>query len=110
MEFLNVFKSGSGNDPVGSSSSSTTDSTSNTFTSIDDDAYSVYSNQTVRFLFLASLTALLTGLNLKGLDVVGNVALVICGISLLPFVVFCILGAPQVQPHRWTQGLAMYTH
>jgi amino acid transporter len=71
-----------------------------------------YGDPTIRFVFLALLTCLLTLLNLKGLDVVGNVSLVICALSLLPFVVFCIMGAPHVQTDRWFQGrlfIAIYT-
>jgi amino acid transporter len=32
---------------------------------------------------------------------VGNASIAICIFSMLPFVVFCVLGARQVQPERW---------
>ena len=55
----------------------------------------------IRWAFIITITICLTYLNYRGLDVVGNVAIVICLISLLPFVVFCVLGSFQVVPSRW---------
>jgi len=57
----------------------------------------------LRLLFIAAITLALTYLNYRGLDIVGSLAIVICVLSLLPFVVFCAVGLPQVQPHRWLQ-------
>jgi amino acid transporter len=57
-----------------------------------------------RWCFLIALTIALTCLNYRGLDVVGNVAIVICIVSLLPFLVFCIYLIPSVQPSRWLIG------
>jgi hypothetical protein len=37
-----------------------------------------------------------------GLDYVGTASIFICVFSMLPFVVFCVLGAGQVQPERWS--------
>jgi hypothetical protein len=36
-----------------------------------------------------------------GLDVVGNVVMVICFFALFPFVIFVVVGMFKVQPHRW---------
>lgn len=80
----------------------------------------------VRMSFIMSITISLTYLNYReytadvvviyvcshivyvvvagGLDIVGNVAIVICLVSLMPFVVFCVLGAAKVQPARWLVG------
>ena len=84
--------------------------TSGDDTSSGNPWHEFYTDNTVRFIFLGVLTGLLTLLNLKGLDVVGNVSLVICALSLLPFVVFCIVGAPHVQTERWFQGNLLYDH
>lgn len=77
----------------------------NPTTTDDYAAYDFYADGTTRFVFLAILTALLTFLNLRGLDVVGNVSIVICALSLLPFLIFCIMGAPSVQVDRWFNTL-----
>jgi amino acid transporter len=57
----------------------------------------------MRWVLIILLTAALTYLNYRGLDVVTEVAIGICLFSLLPFVAFCILSAPQVDPARWLQ-------
>eukprot|EP01038_Epipyxis_sp_PR26KG_P008883 gene8883-11982_t len=62
---------------------------------------SVGGNGTVRWSTILIITIALTYLNYRGLDVVGSVAIGICLLSLLPFLVFCILGSFQVQPSRW---------
>ncbi len=54
-----------------------------------------------RSCFVVLATILLTTLNYRGLDIVGNVSLGICLFSLSPFVIFCVLGLPKVQPSRW---------
>ena len=50
---------------------------------------------------MLSVTIVLTYLNYRGLDVVGTMAIGICVLSMLPFVVFCVVGAFRVQPARW---------
>jgi amino acid transporter len=57
-----------------------------------------------RWSFIVIVIALLTYLNYRGLDIVGKMAIVICLLSLLPFVAFCIVGAAQVKPERWLRG------
>ncbi len=58
-------------------------------------------DQIPRWSFIFVVTMVLTYLNYRGLDVVGNLAIAICFISLLPFVVFCIIGSFKVRPSRW---------
>jgi len=60
-------------------------------------------NDTMRWLFTFAVTMVLTYLNYRGLDIVGNMAIGICLLSMLPFVVFCVLGSFKVQPARWLQ-------
>lgn len=57
-----------------------------------------------RFVLILCITASLTWLTYRGLDVVGNLALYLSVISLTPFVAFCIVGAFHVQPDRWLHG------
>ena len=56
----------------------------------------------MRVAFIVSVTLALTYLSYRGLDVVGNVAIVVCLFSLLPFVAFCFLGSFKIDPTRWT--------
>lgn len=55
----------------------------------------------LKWLVVISVTLALTYLNYRGLDVVTEVAIVICLFSLLPFIIFCVLGAPHVDPSKW---------
>lgn len=55
------------------------------------------------------MTILLTYLTYRGLDVVGNIAVILCLLSLSPFVVFCIIGIWKVKPSRWLEGPARGT-
>lgn len=61
-----------------------TDENGNNFLSGDDG--------TIRWSLLMSVTTLLTYLNYRGLEVVGRLAILICLLSLAPFVVFCLFG------------------
>eukprot|EP01032_Pedospumella_encystans_P016378 gene16378-18688_t len=58
-------------------------------------------NPIARWSFILITITVLTYLNFRGLDIVGKLAMVICCMSLLPFVVFCVLGSFQVVPARW---------
>lgn len=60
-------------------------------------------NANLRFGFILSVTLCLTYLNYRGLDIVGKVAIVICLVSLMPFVLFCFFGAFKVNPARWLE-------
>jgi len=51
-----------------------------------------------------SLSILLTYLNFIGLDVVGSTAIIVCLLSIIPFLPFCIIGAFQVDPSNWFEG------
>lgn len=54
-----------------------------------------------RWAFVVAISIALTYLNYRGLDIVGKVAIAICLVSLIPFVLFCVLGAFKVDPSRW---------
>ena len=65
-------------------------------------------NDAVRWLFMLAVTIVLTYLNYRGLDVVGAMAIGICLFSMLPFVVFCIVGSFKVQPARYCSDPLLY--
>jgi amino acid transporter len=58
----------------------------------------------VRFLLLSSVSITLGFLNWLGLQVVGNMSIVIGLLSLAPFVVMIAIGSFQVDPTRWLDG------
>ena len=55
---------------------------------------------TPRILLTITFTLLLTYLNYRGLDLAGKVAIGVCISSLLPFVILCLIGMPQVDLSR----------
>lgn len=55
----------------------------------------------VRFSFTVGITLVLAVINYSGLDIVGNLSMLVCVISMSPFVIMCILSIPKIQPHRW---------
>lgn len=55
----------------------------------------------VRFLLCIVFTVLLSMLNFLGLEFVGNVSMVVCVISMSPFIILFLLGLPKVDPSRW---------
>ena len=57
-----------------------------------------------RWMFIFIITAVLTLINYRGLEVVGNTSIMICCFSMLPFIIFSILGAFKVRPSRWFVG------
>lgn len=71
------------------------------FSADDSSSLAAYSSGFGRWTFICIITIVLTYFNYRGLEVVGNVAIVICVLSLLPFVAFCILGFPKVDVSRW---------
>ncbi|KAM3575234.1 hypothetical protein VYU27_002820 [Nannochloropsis oceanica] len=56
-----------------------------------------------RVLLLLGLTLVLTYLNWRGLDVVGNAAILLMGLCMLPFVVMCVAGIIQYQSLDFTR-------
>eukprot|EP00934_Nitzschia_sp_Nitz4_P006008 Nitzschia sp. Nitz4//scaffold10_size219509//211459//212942//NITZ4_001467-RA/size219509-processed-gene-0.105-mRNA-1//1//CDS//3329533037//5998//frame0 len=57
----------------------------------------------VRFILTSVLTIFLGYLNWLGLDVVGNMAIVIGILSISPFIAMCLIGLPQLDTSRWFQ-------
>eukprot|EP00882_Tetradesmus_deserticola_P016009 GHRQ01017077.1.p1 GENE.GHRQ01017077.1~~GHRQ01017077.1.p1 ORF type:complete len:485 (+),score=158.81 GHRQ01017077.1:249-1703(+) len=56
-----------------------------------------------RMAFLVTVSLLLTYLNYRGLNVVGQTAMTTTLFIITPFVLLCILAAPHVEPTNWLQ-------
>lgn len=60
-------------------------------------------NSLTRWFWLATCSSVLAYVNWLGLPTVGKMSIVICVIAMSPFVILCLVGVFQVQPHRWFQ-------
>ncbi len=70
-----------------------------------DDMMYYYLNESMpRLVIITVFTCFFTYLTYRGLDVVENMAIILCVLSLCPFVVFCVVGMFQVDPSRWAMG------
>lgn len=54
-----------------------------------------------RFVFTVAITAVLSAINYTGLELVGNLSMVVCVISMSPFIIMCIFAIPQLDVNRW---------
>jgi amino acid transporter len=59
------------------------------------------SNDMARFTLITGISVALAYLNWLGLDLVGNMSIVVCCVAMSPFVLLIIFGAPKVDPQRW---------
>jgi amino acid transporter len=64
-----------------------------------DDKF--FSSDLVRFVFTIIISAALALINFSGLEIVGTLSIVVCIISMSPFLILCIVGLPQIDPRRW---------
>jgi amino acid transporter len=60
-----------------------------------------FETDAVRFLFTAGITVVLSLINYTGLDIVGNLSIVICVVSMSPFIIMVLLSIPKLDPNRW---------
>jgi amino acid transporter len=60
-----------------------------------------FSTDLVRFLFTVGITLVLAVINYSGLDIVGNLSILVSIVSMSPFVILCILSIPKLEPSRW---------
>lgn len=67
------------------------------------EVYPVFQSGWPRMAFLIGFNAALTYLNYRGLHVVGEAAIGMTIFTLLPFVVICLLGLPNVKPANWVK-------
>ena len=65
----------------------------------------------MRFVFSGVISVVLAYINFQGLEIVGNLSMLICVISMSPFVLLCIWGLPKLDTSRWMvmpePGIAM---
>ena len=61
------------------------------------------SNVYVKFTFLFSFMVAVTYVNYRGLEAVGRLASAIMIISLMPFLILCIMGSYKVNPKNWLE-------
>jgi len=54
-----------------------------------------------RFFFCVVTTVVLAVINWSGLEIVGNMSIIVCIISMSPFFLLCIIGAKDVDVNRW---------
>jgi amino acid transporter len=59
------------------------------------------STEIIRFLFTVGITIALSLINYSGLDIVGNLSIVICIVSMSPFIIMVLLSLPTIDPKRW---------
>lgn len=57
-----------------------------------------------RMSFVLSVTAVLSYINYRGLDIVGNIAIILCVVSLLPFIGLLVCSSNKLDPKRWLDG------
>ncbi|CAB9520378.1 Probable polyamine transporter [Seminavis robusta] len=69
------------------------DSTTTTITTTSDDV--------TRFLVTVGITLVLAGINYTGLELVGNLSIVVCIISMSPFVIMVFFSIPKLDTNRW---------
>ena len=55
----------------------------------------------IRFFALSITCLFLAYINWRGLAVVGDMSITICAMSMLPFIIFCIIGAGKVDSSKW---------
>lgn len=58
-------------------------------------------NPILRFSCLSIMSVILAYINWRGLDIVGNMALIICAVAMSPFFILVVVGAFKVDPSRW---------
>lgn len=61
----------------------------------------IFNNLIARIPALLGITATLTYLNYRGLQIVGVSAVLLASFSLLPFLVMGVLSIPRIRPKRW---------
>jgi amino acid transporter len=60
-----------------------------------------FSADIIRFIFTVGITIVLSLINYSGLHIVGNLSIIICIISMSPFIIMVILSIPTIDPKRW---------
>jgi amino acid transporter len=64
-------------------------------------AAEIWNTPIVRFVTSMGISTILSMINYTGLEIVGNLSIVVCIISMSPFVLLCVMGLPSVDVNRW---------
>lgn len=57
----------------------------------------------MRFTFVSVLSIILAYINYRGLEIVGNVSIVVCIIAMSPFLIMTFISLPQIETSHWFQ-------
>ena len=68
---------------------------------VDKNDESIIDKTIFRVAFVSFTTLVLSYINYRGLDIVGNVAIVLSVVSMLPFIVMCFMSIFSLKPERW---------
>jgi amino acid transporter len=60
-----------------------------------------FSDDSTRFIFTVAITLVLSMINFSGLHIVGNLSIIICIVSMSPFIIMTLLSLPTIDPKRW---------
>ncbi|GMH70012.1 hypothetical protein TrLO_g14458 [Triparma laevis f. longispina] len=58
-------------------------------------------NILTRWIMLTLMITVLSCMNYRGLNIVSNTSVVICFLSMLPFLVFFVISIPKITPSKW---------
>lgn len=72
--------------------------------------FDILQNESMRFFFCVCMTTLLAIINYTGLEIVGNLSIVIAVLSMSPFLLLCLVGFPQLDTSRWMVRPQPITH
>lgn len=71
------------------------------FLSYVASSLSIQFDTITRFIFTVVITMVLSIVNYTGLGTVGNLSMVVCVLSLSPFVILFLAAIPKIEPSRW---------
>jgi len=77
------------------------DSTDTTTIPTGTDEFSILTDPYWRFFLCSVMTIVLAYINFTGLQIVGNLSVIVAVLAMSPFVLLVILGAGKVEPSRW---------
>jgi amino acid transporter len=71
---------------------------------VEDDEHTVLEEPVIRIAFVSTTTLILSYVNYRGLDIVGNVAIGLCVASMMPFAMLIFLASFKLKPSRWLEA------
>jgi len=66
-----------------------------------DSAYDDFGGDLARFMFTVAITSVLAIICYSGLEVVGQLSMVVCIVSMSPFLVMMLFAIPKMDVNRW---------